>query len=257
MDLLCRVAAARRLCDDTVLLTVVSPRITASAMPGQFVNISCGCRDTYLRRPISICAVNRDDMTFDIGIQSRGKGTDLLCTVNAGDYLDIMGPLGKGFSLDRDDEKIVAIGGGIGIFPLLQLLREHPAKRKATLLGFRNRGSVVLEDEFRSAAHMLAISTDDGSYGEKGFVSALLEKFLEGERPDRAFICGPTPMMKQCVRMLKSAGIPSEVSMEQRMGCGIGACLVCSCKTAEGEDWNYSRVCRDGPVFDGESVIFD
>lgn len=255
MDLINRVNSVISLNDDTVLITVASDRISASARPGQFVNIKCGGPDAYLRRPISICGINREKGTFDMGIQVRGKGTELVCCLKEGDPIDIMGPLGKGFSLRREDGQIAVVGGGIGIFPLLQLLYEHPAKHKTALLGYKNKNSVILEDKFRASSDKLSVATDDGSYGLKGFVTALLD--VRKEKVDRVFICGPTPMMKRCVEICRANGIASEVSMEQRMGCGIGACLVCACRTVKGGDWNYAHVCKDGPVFDGENVIFD
>ena len=257
MDLINKVSAVMKLNCDTVLITVASSHISAQAKPGQFVNIKSGCPDAYLRRPISICSVDRIKGTVDLGIQARGEGTKSLCLLEEGDPIDMMGPLGKGFSLKPEDGRIAVVGGGIGIFPLLQLLKEHPAKHKTALLGYRNRDSVILEYEFRAASDNLSLATDDGSYGAKGFVTALLEDVIKKDKPDRVFICGPTPMMKRCVEICRTAGAASEVSMEQRLGCGIGACLVCACKTGEGDNWNYSHVCKDGPVFDGASVIFD
>lgn len=111
----------------------------------------------------------------------------------------------------------------------------------------------MLEQSFQKESNEIAIATDDGSYGARGFVTALLERKLE-ERPiDRVFICGPTPMMKHAVEICKAKSIPCEVSLEERMGCGIGACLVCACKVRLSDDWDYAHVCKDGPVFSGKA----
>ena len=115
----------------------------------------------------------------------------------------------------------------------------------------------MLEDEFKKHSTELLIATDDGSYGIKGFVTDVLEKIIQKEKPDMVYFCGPEVMMKTGVKLLQKYNIPCEVSLEQRMGCGIGACLVCVCKTRKDNDWDYSRICADGPVFKGEDIIFD
>lgn len=256
MNLIRRVCSVRPLNDDTFLMTIESPDIALSGRPGQFVHVRCGGHEAYLRRPFSICRIDRERGTFDIGVQVRGKGTRALAALRENDTIDVMGPLGNGFSLKKEDRSIAVVGGGIGVFPLLGLLREHPAGEKTVLLGFRGRDQVVLEQELRQESHGLYIATDDGSYGHKGFVTSLLEKILEEKRIDRVFICGPAPMMKRAAEICAGKNIPCEVSLEERMGCGIGACLVCACRVRSGEDWDYAHVCKDGPVFDGGSVIF-
>ena len=257
MNLVHRIGSIKRLNEDTFLMTIESPEIAASGKPGQFVNVRCGGPDAYLRRPFSICRIDRDRGTFDIGVQVRGKGTQALSAMSEGDPIDIMGPLGRGFSLDSNDRRIAVVGGGIGVFPLLQLLREHPASEKLALLGFRTRDQVVMEEDFRKECHELSISTDDGSYGVPGFVTSLLEEKLNEKQFDRVFICGPAPMMKRAAEICKQKNIPCEVSLEERMGCGLGACLVCACKVRMNGDWDYAHVCKDGPVFSGDSVIFE
>ncbi len=252
-----KIKKVKQLNSDTFLIRIKSEDIAHTAQAGQFVNIKC-CQglNAYLRRPISICSIDREHHTFDIVYQVRGEGTSLLCAFEAGDEVDVMGPLGKGFTINPEHEHIVVVGGGIGTFPLLQLLKDHPARKKTAILGFRNRELVVLEDKFKKHSDELLIATDDGSYGEKGFVTSLLEQKLQLEPVDMVYFCGPTIMMKLGVEMLLERDIPCEVSMEQRMGCGIGACLVCACKTRKDDDWDYSHVCKDGPVFRGEEVIF-
>lgn len=253
-----KIKKVQQLNTDTFLIRIESEDISKNAKAGQFINIKC-CEglDAYLRRPISICSINREQKTFDIVYQVRGKGTQILCNFEAGDEVDVMGPLGHGFTINDKHEHIVVVGGGIGTFPLLQLLKDHPAKKKTAILGYRTRELVVMEDEFKKNCDELLIATDDGSYGEKGFVTSLLEKKIQEELVDMVYFCGPSIMMKLGVKMLLARNIPCEVSMEQRMGCGVGACLVCACKTRKGDDWDYSHVCKDGPIFKGEDVIFD
>ncbi len=257
MNLIERVRKTERLSSDIYLIRIESERISSSASAGQFVNIKCPGPEVYLRRPISICSIDRSEKTIDIVFQIRGKGTRLLSDIKAGDTLDILGPLGRGFTICPEHKNILVAGGGIGIFPLLQVLKDHPAERKTALLGFRNKSAVVMEDEFNKYSTDLKIATDDGSYGIQGFVTALLQNAISEDRPDMVYICGPAIMMEQCVKLLKEKDIPCEVSMEQRMGCGMGACLVCACKTRSGSDWDYSHVCKDGPVFSGDRIIFE
>lgn len=253
-----QIVKSERLNIDTFLLTIEAESIAKKSKPGQIVTIKCGDgTDAFLRRPISICSVDREKGTINIVIQIRGKGTKILSYLKEGDEIDILGPLGQGFTMNPKHKKIIVVGGGIGIFPLLQLLKEHPAESKKAILGFRNKSLVILEDEFKENCNELLIATDDGSYGEKGFVTDILKREVEKEHPDLVFFCGPIVMMKAGVNLLKQYDIPCEVSMEQRMGCGIGACLVCVCKTKKGDDWNYTQVCKSGPVFSGDEVIFD
>lgn len=246
-----------KLAEDIYLLRLQSENISKQAVPGQFVNVRCSTGlDAYLRRPISICRVDRQNRTFDIVYMNRGRGTNLLCSFCAGDALDAMGPLGKGFTVPEKGKRIAVVGGGIGIFPLLFLLQESIYVSKTTFLGFRTKEAIVLQDEFEKASDKLVIATDDGSFGIKGLITAPFTSWLEKEKPDRVYTCGPAPMMHTVARLCVEKGIFCEVSMEQRMGCGIGACLVCACKVQDGEDYQYAHVCKDGPVFPAEKLLF-
>ena len=172
--------------------------------------------------------------------------------MQAGDRADLLGPLGSSFDLAAKYAGIAVVGGGIGIFPLLFVLNESRAVEKRAYLGFRNRDLIVLENEFGRQSDTASISTDDGSAGYKGLVTDLLARDLESTKLDMIYACGPTPMLKQVVTLAEKHGLPCQVSMEQRMGCGIGACLVCACKTKRGDSWEYSHICKDGPVFNGK-----
>jgi len=171
-----------------------------------------------------------------------------------------MGPLGKPFDIETKYGRIYVVGGGIGIFPLLFLLKKSCAIIKRAYLGFRSKECITLENEFRAATSSLSISTDDGSYGYHGVVTDILKNDLEIEKPDIIFACGPKPMLKKISEIAEEQDILCQISLEERMGCGIGACLVCSCKTRtswENNEYTYSRVCKDGPVFWSKDVIFD
>jgi len=239
-------------------IVVKSNYTAANARPGQFINIKCGDgNSTLLRRPISICSVDREKNTFDIVFQIKGTGTRILSQKKVGDRLNFIGPLGNSFELSEKYQRIVLVGGGIGIFPLLYLLESKCALSKTSFLGFRNKECVVLEDEFKRSADKIYVSTDDGSYGHKGIITDLLKNYLEKNAVDIIYACGPTPMMKKVADIALERAIKCQVSLEQRMACGIGACLVCACKTKYGNEWDYRHVCKDGPVFWSDEVVFD
>jgi 2-polyprenylphenol hydroxylase and related flavodoxin oxidoreductases len=244
------------LCDDVFKMTIRSEYVASNAKPGQFVNIKCGGLDAMLRRPISICDVNRNQNTFDIVVQVKGSGTEMLCRMCQGEA-DIMAPLGSPFTVEDKYKNICVVGGGIGTFPLLYLLKDAKAVQKTALLGFRNKAAVVMEEKFRAAADIVQIATDDGSYGTKAFVTELLEQSIANQRPDIIYTCGPAIMMQKVAAIAEKNYIPCQVSLEQRMGCGIGACLVCACKTKKGDDFGFSHVCKDGPVFWSTDVCWD
>ncbi|HEX9063076.1 MAG TPA: dihydroorotate dehydrogenase electron transfer subunit, partial [Clostridia bacterium] len=175
----------------------------------------------------------------------------------SGEKIDLIGPSGNGFCISKEHQSIMVVGGGIGTFPLLFLLNESPAIDKKAFLGFREKQVVVLEEEFQKAAGKVFFSTDDGSFGRKGLVSVPLSEEIAVKKPDIIYTCGPMPMIKKVVEIAKENNIKCEVSLEQRMGCGIGACLVCACRTKFGDDWEYSHICSDGPVFDSDKVLFE
>ncbi|NLY19578.1 MAG: dihydroorotate dehydrogenase electron transfer subunit [Clostridiaceae bacterium] len=252
------VQKSEMLAEDIYSLRIRSERIAQEALPGQFVNVRCSNGlDAYLRRPISICRVDPSNNTYDIVFMKKGKGTNYLCCFTEGDFIDVMGPLGNGFTLPEKNEKVAVVGGGIGIFPLLFLLEMCNASKKTAFLGFQTAESIVLKKDFEKACTELIISTDDGSLGFKGFITEPFIKWLKSEKPDRVYTCGPLPMMNIVAESCLSQGIFCQVSMEQRMGCGIGACLVCACKVKLNDDYDYAHVCKDGPVFPAQRLIFD
>lgn len=232
--------------------TVEHAEMAARALPGQFLHIRCA--GSLLRRPISICDIDGARVRFVV--EERGEGTAWLAGVRAGETLDILGPLGQGFELGDTTQPVVFVGGGIGVFPLLAACKPFGAQA-TVLLGFRSADCVSLDADFRAAGADVRLATDDGTCGHCGLVTDLLLARLQ-ERPCATlFACGPRPMLKAVAEAARQHNIPCQVSMEERMGCGVGACLVCACKTrrADGSE-TYAHVCKDGPIFKAEEVVW-
>lgn len=227
---------------------VENPTLSSIAKPGQFAHILVPGKT--LRRPISIC--DADKSCLRLVYQVKGGGTEILSQIKKGEYLDIIAPLGKGFDI-KEDKKYCFIGGGIGVPPMLYAskMKEKPV----VITGFRNKDLVILQSDFRKDNCELYLTTDDGTAGEKAFVTDVLKRKLSDI--DEVCACGPTPMLKAIAEICNDAGVPCQVSLEERMGCGIGACLVCACavKRNDGTE-DYVHVCKDGPVFDSKEVIF-
>lgn len=235
-------------------MTLLCPDITAAAQCGQFVNIRI---DGYmLRRPISICGINREKGTLRIVFEVRGKGTKALSQLSEGMLADIVAPLGgRGFTLLEPSKRAIIVGGGIGTPPLLPLA-EYYGTNAVVISGFRNAAAVILQSDFAASGARTVLCTDDGTAGRKGFVTDALADELSAAAPDIIYACGPSLMLNRIVEAARSAGVKCEVSLEERMGCGIGACLVCACRTIRDGEEYYAHVCKDGPVFSSEEVIF-
>ncbi|MBQ4269790.1 MAG: dihydroorotate dehydrogenase electron transfer subunit, partial [Clostridia bacterium] len=215
----------------------------------QFGDISVGGTH-LLRRPIAVCKTEGDLVTFCY--QVKGEGTQKLKTMGAGTRLNVLMPLGNGFFVEENEKKVALVGGGVGIFPLISVLREYAGKKEiSAYMGFRNKGAVCGLDEFQKADKFVAV-TDDGSFGEKmNSVQAFAEDLKKGNRPDVVLACGPMPMLRALKKLAEEENLLCFVSLEERMGCGIGACLVCVCNLTNGE---RARVCKDGPVFNAKDV---
>ena len=216
-------------------------------MPGQFAQLRVdGSKDTYLRRPISIHDLDVSHNEISFLIQLVGDGTKALSRLDAGDNLNALLPLGNGFSMPCSPQsRHLLVGGGVGTAPLLYLGREmlKIGARPSFLLGARSASYLLRVDEFEALGDVY-VTTEDGTRGEKGFVTQ--HSILEKEHFDRISVCGPSPMMKAVARYAKQKGIPCEVSLENMMACGLGACLCCVEKTVKGN----VCVCTEGPVFD-------
>lgn len=228
-------------------IVIKCPQSAAIAKPGQFVNILA---DGFtLRRPISICEIDKENQTLRLVMQIRGEGTEKIAQKQVGECLDIVSPLGNGFSIERE-KRAVVVGGGIGVPPMLETAKHFD--KCTAILGFRSKDFVILEKDFSEKCETI-ITTDDGSYGTHGIVTQPLEEMIKNGEVDVVLCCGPTPMLKGIAQLCQKYNIECQVSMEQRMACGVGACLACACKTNTG----MQHVCKCGPVFNGAEVKWD
>ena len=225
------------------------PEMAKAAVPGQFIAVYTNDQSKLLPRPISICEADKENGRLRIVYRIAGAGTKEFSAYKEGDTLDIMGPLGNGFPLKK--KKAFLIGGGIGIPPMLQLAKELTCE-KSIVLGFRDEE--FLSEEFEPYGTVYK-SSDNGTIGVKGTVmDAIREYGIEGTE---IYACGPTPMLRAIQSYALEHGIEAQLSLEERMACGVGACLACVCKSKEIDDHSQvknKRVCKDGPVFYAEEV---
>ena len=248
------IVSKNQLTDGIFDYVISCPEIAEIALCGQFVNIKVN--GFMLRRPISICGIDREKGTLRIVFEVRGEGTKKLSELETGDRLDIIAPLGgRGFELLDSSKKAIIIGGGIGNPPMLPIA-QHYGSNSVVISGFRNAAAVILQEDFAKTGAETVLCTDDGSAGRKGFVTDALAEQLEKSKPDIIYACGPAVMLKRIVEAAEKYGVRCQVSLEERMGCGVGACLVCACRTIRDGKEFYSHVCKDGPVFEGKEVIF-
>lgn len=246
------VKSVRRIGDTPFIsMTLHSPVIAEKAAPGKFLHIACGGESSALtlRRPFSIAGADPAAGDVRVCFDVKGAGTGWLASAREGDALDLLGPLGNGYPLFADRVPLL-VGGGTGIYSVL-FLAERLRSRAKALLGFRTASLVNSLDDFRAAGCALSVITDDGSFGEKGYVSDLLSTELEYGGYDVIYACGPLPMLKSVAAVARGR-VKCFVSLEEKMGCGVGACMACVTRTVSG----YKRVCADGPVFDAAEVEF-
>ena len=230
---------------------ILCPEVAELAKPGQFIHIKID--GFMLRRPVSICEIDHKNGSLRIVFEIRGQGTAKLTSLNVGDNIDMIAPLGNGFTLPdsiHPNKRVLLVGGGIGVPPLLGIAKAMRESATA-ILGFRSYDKIILASDFKlTDAHVIPC-TDDGSVGFKGAVTVPLAEELAKSDVVQVYACGPESMLKAVVSLCARASVPSEVSLEERMGCGVGACVVCACETNRG----MARVCKDGPVFNGSEVI--
>jgi dihydroorotate dehydrogenase electron transfer subunit len=228
-------------------------KIAAAAVPGQFISVYSNDSGRMLPRPISICETDKENGKLRIVYRVAGKGTEEFSGCTAGDHLEVLGPLGNGFPLERCTEgrKAFLIGGGIGIPPMVQLGKELRGEVQ-TVVGYRDE--LFLTEELKKNG-ALYLATEDGSAGTKGnVIDCIRENALQA---DVIYACGPTPMLRALKAYAQENGIECWISMEERMACGIGACLACVCKSKEVDDHSKvhnKRICKEGPVFNALDV---
>ena len=250
-DLIAKVKSNQMIAENTYMITFVLPESAGDIRGGQFVNLSVGDSSHLLRRPLGICiAVCKE---ISVCYQLKGEGTKKHSKIKTGDSLNVLLPLGNGFDLSGY-KNIAVIGGGVGIFPLIAAIRENiKHKNFYSYIGFRSKSALCLINEF-DKCKSLTVTTDDGSYGKSGNAVDAFFEDVQNLNLDAIIACGPPSMLKSPKeKLLKNAiDVPCFVSLEERMGCGVGACLVCVCKKNDG---NNARVCKDGPVFNINDVV--
>jgi len=281
-----RIVGNKKVRGNYYAVTLAAPGIAGNALPGQFVEVKIeGRGQPFLRRPFSIHRIKGKDKV-ELLYEIKGRGTEILSQKMPGEYLDIIGPLGNGFSYERrtsakrsaaspkgtNDERLILVAGGMGVAPLLflaeQLFRRPSSvvrRNILVLLGAKNKKEVLCVKEFKKLGCEVKISTDNGSMGFKGRVTDLLRTLRttneceakrslpEGdERRTTIYACGPSPMLKEISRISSECKIPAQVSMEEHMSCGIGVCMGCVVDTRLG----YKRVCKDGPVFNAQDLVW-
>ncbi|NLZ81674.1 MAG: dihydroorotate dehydrogenase electron transfer subunit [Clostridiales bacterium] len=238
-----------KIASDVYSMWIETKNITKEVVPGQFLSLFCQDSSRLLPRPISVCETLKENHSLRLVYKILGKGTEEFSQLKAGDQIEVMGPFGNGFELLH--KKALIIGGGVGIPPMLELAKNLHCE-KQIVLGFRDE--LFLKEDLEKYGEVF-VSTEDGNYGTKGNVlDAIRENGLSAEV---IYSCGPTPMLRAIKNYALENNIIAQLSLEERMACGIGACLACTCKTKEKDhhsNVNNKRICKDGPVFYAEEV---
>ncbi|MDT0692130.1 dihydroorotate dehydrogenase electron transfer subunit [Staphylococcus chromogenes] len=248
------VLSNQMIADQIYELKVSGPTVSKLKQPGQFVHIKTGEGSLHmLRRPISICEIDRDHQSFTMLFRAEGEGTRKIAALKSGDELDIIAPLGNGFPVDKAKKKALLVGGGIGVPPLYELSKQLNARGIETVhvLGFRSKQDVFYKNQFEALSETYVV-TEDGSLGEKGFVTTVIDQLPVDY--DIYYTCGPKPMLKALTELYTLKDVPGYISLEERMGCGVGACFACVCHVPH-SNTDYVKVCTDGPVFEKGAVV--
>ncbi|MDR1616078.1 MAG: dihydroorotate dehydrogenase electron transfer subunit [Syntrophomonadaceae bacterium] len=236
-----------------------TPSFASDAQPGQFLHIKTGDGNyPLLRRPFSICDFDKDTGRLFLMYKLLGSGTEWLSNVMSGGYVDIIGPLGRGFTYPAPGARVILVGGGIGIAPLLYLARRL-TERKCRLLmfyGAEERCQLSALNKFKRLGVGTDVATRDGSAGFTGLVTDLVQQKIASEKADVIYTCGPEIMMAKVAAIAAQYQIPGELSLEEYMACGVGACLGCARKLKTRDD-NFIKICKDGPVFSFSQMEFD
>ena len=237
-----KITSNKKIARDIFKMTL-SGDTSAITAPGQFVNIKLD--GFFLRRPISVCDCVGENLTLIY--KTVGNGTEQMSRMAAGDELDLLTGLGNGYNTEASGDSPLLVGGGVGVPPMYMLCKEliSEGKKVTVVLGFNSKDDVFYEDEFRVLGADVHIATADGTYGTKGFVTDVIKNL----QYTFFYTCGPEPMFRAMHKMMKT---PGQYSFEERMGCGFGACMGCSCKTLTGN----KRICKEGPVMESEEIIW-
>ena len=249
-----KIVEKKTLAENIYSFTVHCPEAAELAKCGQFVHILAP--GFTLRRPISICGIDRERGNIRFVFIIKGHGTEAIARLNEGDMLNMIAPLGNGFSVQSapSGKRVIVVGGGIGVPPMLETAKS--CNKVTAVLGFRSYKNIILAEEFKAVCENVLLCTDDGSVGEKGIVTAPLARELGKGDVGAVFACGPLRMLGAVAETAKKYGVFCEVSLEERMGCGVGACVGCVARIQRGGEEKLLRVCKEGPVFNAEEVLF-
>ncbi len=255
-DVRARILSNREIAGGYFKMLLDAPVLARTAAPGQFVQVRCNDGlDPLLRRPFGVHRREPTEILYEV----VGKGTEILSKRKPGEIVDVLGPLGNGFTLPRKHSTAILVAGGIGVAPLVFLAEELARKkiRTVVLIGARTKKSILCDKDFKDTGTEVNIATDDGSRGYKGFVSDLLQKVLRTtnhEPRTTIYACGPQPMLKCIAGICREKKLEGQVSLEERMACGFGACLGCAVKV-KGQT-GYKLACKDGPVFNAAEIAW-
>lgn len=241
------------------LMKLFSEQIALTAKPGQFIHVKVGDNQSFiLRRPLSIHRLSGRG-TFEILFEVRGQGTAFLSKEPTRAQLDIIGPLGRGFEVQENLKTAVFVAGGLGIAPLMFLAEDFAKRQLKTyfVIGSQTEDKMLYYIDLKRMSRKVYPATDDGSFGHRGVATDLLGRAILEARPEQVFACGPPGMLKAAAEICLDARVACQVSVERRMGCGIGACLSCVCRVKEDDDVEYQRACVEGPVFMADQVVWE
>ncbi|MDD5427873.1 MAG: dihydroorotate dehydrogenase electron transfer subunit [Candidatus Omnitrophica bacterium] len=244
---------------------IAAPYLAKNAKPGQFVELRCsGETDPLLRRPFGVHRVTKGGI--ELLYEIVGRGTEIIARKKPGEILDLIGPLGTGFVLPSGKPTAILVAGGNGVAPIL-FLSEVLAKKKVkqhVLIGGRSKSHILCEKDFKRCGARVSVTTEDGSKGHKGLVTHILKELLadNGPKPAAIYACGPTGMLKAVANIARTHRVSCQVSLEEKMACGVGVCLGCPVKVKRGHGlcgtgYEYKMVCKDGPVFDSEEIYWE
>ncbi len=266
-----KVIENRRLARGFYKMRLSSAYLAKHSRPGQFVEVKCSCDgEALLRRPLGVHRIWSGGI--EVLYEVVGKGTKALSSGKRGDSLDVIGPLGKGFTLSAGVKPALIVAGGMGVAPLLCLAEKLAAGkiRPYVMIGAKTASRILCEKEFKKLGCFVTVATEDGSKGSKGLVTDLLRNTPACRRGGQyairntIYACGPHPMLKAVSHIADSSGIPCQVSMEERMACGVGVCMGCPVKVHKtstqyailNTQYEYKMVCKDGPVFDAKEIAW-
>ncbi|MBT3393307.1 MAG: dihydroorotate dehydrogenase electron transfer subunit [Elusimicrobiaceae bacterium] len=260
---ICKIISNKKISKDIFLLELENKYLAEKSKAGQFVHVLVPAQNAedkapFLRRPFGVNLVDKKKNKISLLYKVIGSGTKLLSQTQKGDALDVMGPLGNGFEIKKAKEHII-ISGGMGIAPLMQLVKEIKEKKAGKIhlyLGAKDKNEIVFVSYLKKLADEIVITTDDGSIGEKCLITMPAEKLLKQNLSAKIYACGPYPMLKCVAGLAKKYKIQAQLSLEEKMACGVGVCLGCPIKIKTKQGDIYKMVCKDGPVFNAEDIIW-